>query len=867
MGPLDRNGARTDELAGDAIGAAGLRSDPGRTAAATRLVPGPGGNRAIDRLTDLAARLLGVPSAQVSLLTTEQVVAGGTGLSPGSIGASSALDDSMCSVTAESDGVLAVTDAAADPRVATLPPVVSGQVGAYLGFPLVNSVGRVVGALCAFDPESRGWSAFDVGIIEALAQSVMAELELSALSAEYELRRLRWDVASEGADIGSFEIDVRTGRMVIDERARALYGYPDDRVVVSRDDAVERIHPDDRGSVAAQYAAAVESGRDYRDEYRIARPGRPTRWVALRGRVQRDPEGRPTRLIGAVFDSTEARSARDQAAYLLETMATGFLAMDHDWRISYANARAEEILALPSDVMVGSSLWDVSPGLSDVEADGRYRRALDSGDPVEVEAYYPHLDAWFEVRAVPSADGLAVYFIDITSRRVAQEEAEAARRHAEAMRAQAEKAASRLALLATVSAELASSLEAETAVARLAELLVPSLADWCIVTLVDEAGTARDVGSWHRDLDLREVVARYAATRFDGRLRPGSHGEARAARRMVVTPSGVTETAATVIGSDEALAALRQLAPESAAVVPLITNDRVVGLVTLCRGAARLPMSDEALATAQQVADRVTIALDNARLYSDQRSLAEGLQRSLLTPPPDTDDAHIAVRYVPAAERASVGGDWFDSFLQPDGATVLVIGDVVGHDTEAAAAMGQLRGLLRGIAWSSGLGPAAVLAGLDDAMQGLAVDTTASAIVACLEQAGEHGQQGGRILRWSNAGHPPPLLLRPDGTVATLDAAAPELLLGIDPRTGRSESVLEVESGTTVLLYTDGLVERHGLSLDDGLARLARTLADLADLPLEVLCDELLSRMLPERSPDDVALVALRLRPGAGPAR
>src|SRR3712207_594986 len=99
-----------------------------------------------------------------------------------------------------------------------------------------------------------------------------------------------------------------------------------------------------------------------------------------------------------------------------------------------------------------------------------------------------------------------------------------------------------------------------------------------------------------------------------------------------------------------------------------------------------------------QVAARAGLVLDNARLYRQQRDLAEGLQRSLLTAPPEPDHSQVVVRYVPAAEAAQVGGDWYDAFLQPDGATVVVIGDVVGHDTRAAAAMSQVRTLLRGIA-------------------------------------------------------------------------------------------------------------------------------------------------------------------------
>ena len=121
---------------------------------------------------------------------------------------------------------------------------------------------------------------------------------------------------------------------------------------------------------------------------------------------------------------------------------------------------------------------------------------------------------------------------------------------------------------------------------------------------------------------------------------------------------------------------------------------------------------------------------------SQQAQLAEVLQRSLLTDPPAMGEAQIVARYVPAAEAARVGGDWYDAFPQRDGRAVLVIGDVVGHDTVAAAAMGQLRALLRGIAHYSGAGPAEVLRGLDEAIADMHTDTLATAAVARLEPTG-----------------------------------------------------------------------------------------------------------------------------------
>jgi serine phosphatase RsbU (regulator of sigma subunit) len=212
-------------------------------------------------------------------------------------------------------------------------------------------------------------------------------------------------------------------------------------------------------------------------------------------------------------------------------------------------------------------------------------------------------------------------------------------------------------------------------------------------------------------------------------------------------------------------------------------------------------------------------------------------------------------------EVAEVGGDWYDAFLQPSGATMVVIGDVVGHDTAAAAAMGQLRGMLRGIAYREGPGPAAVLTELDAAIQGLGMGTMATAAIARVEQTQEERAAGLTRLRWSNAGHPPPLLLHADGRIEELTNPRAELMLGVDPTARRTDSVVTVEHGATLLLYTDGLVEGRDLPLDEGIARLRSALAELADEPLAALCDDVIERLRPEGLQDDVALVAVRLHP------
>ena len=192
---------------------------------------------------------------------------------------------------------------------------------------------------------------------------------------------------------------------------------------------------------------------------------------------------------------------------------------------------------------------------------------------------------------------------------------------------------------------------------------------------------------------------------------------------------------------------------------------------------------------------------------------------------------------------------------------MLVIGDVVGHDTEAAAAMGQLRGMLRGIAYRDGAGPGAVLTELDAAIEGLGMDTMATAAIARLEQTDEEKAAGITRIRWSNAGHPPPLVIHHDGRIEELLTARTELMLGVDPATPRSETVVTVRRGSTLLLYTDGLVEGRDLPLDDGIARLREVFAELAGEPLPVLCDAVIERLRPEGLQDDIALVAIRLHP------
>jgi hypothetical protein len=239
--------------------------------------------------------------------------------------------------------------------------------------------------------------------------------------------------------------------------------------------------------------------------------------------------------------------------------------------------------------------------------------------------------------------------------------------------------------------------------------------------------------------------------------------------------------------------------------------------------------------------------------------MSETLQRSMLTEPDQPDHLQLAVRYAPAADHARVGGDWYDAFLDRDGALCLVIGDVAGHDRNAAAIMGQLRNLLRGIVYAVGDPPDAILATLDGAIRHLDITPFATAVLAKVEQTPADAAAGQRRLRWTNAGHPAPLLIDPDGTARFLDTA-PEMFLGAATGATRSDHEQLLVPGSTLLLYTDGLVERRDADIDTGLHWLAQTAARFADRSLDELCDTLLAAV-DAHTDDDVALLAVRAHP------
>ncbi len=454
--------------------------------------------------------------------------------------------------------------------------------------------------------------------------------------------------------------------------------------------------------------------------------------------------------------------------------------------------------------------------------------------------------------------GAVVVFNDATIRHVEVERHEARQRANALARERLVEQNERLELLGRVG-EAVSTLDTVEALRRLARLSVGRVADWCVVDAA-EAGRVERVALASRDPD------RFPELRVTRPLPPPTATATGALARALTTGGQQVHSCAESSGtSDDPLdleqaRLLAELGCAYALVTPLTVRRQVLGAMTWGRLDPDRPFQPEDRALAAEVGRRAGLALENARLFGQQRRVAEALQRSLLTVLPQPDHLHITARYLPATEGAQVGGDWYDAFVLPGGATSIVIGDILGHDLAAAAQMGQVRNMLRSISADRLEPPSGVLARLDRGLRDLRVEALATCLLGRIEQPPQLRGSGRRLLRWSSAGHLPPVVVAADGRVRLLDEPG-DLMLGVEPDLPRSDSVTVLEPGDTVWLCTDGLVERSDQSLDQGLARLRRALTSLHRLPLDEACDRLLERMLPFGHPDDVAVLAVRAHP------
>ncbi|MDA0632040.1 SpoIIE family protein phosphatase [Nonomuraea sp. MCN248] len=413
----------------------------------------------------------------------------------------------------------------------------------------------------------------------------------------------------------------------------------------------------------------------------------------------------------------------------------------------------------------------------------------------------------------------------------------------------------RLALLAETTTTLTSSLDAGETLRQLVRLVVPLLGDWAVIDLLtEEGGVSRaavvcyENGDWTHREDL------------EGPMPPVPRGSSMPLSRAL---RGVTATLAgpqNYQGPPDADIALvqrelfRATGMHSACIAPIRGVREAVGAMTLGRSARPEPFTTADLLLVEDIARRAGLALDNARLYERQRRVAETMQRHLLPQLPRVPGVEMGACYLPAPRASQVGGDWYDAFVLPGDVIGLVIGDVVGHDLDAASGMAQVCNMLRAYAGEGEESPSVIVDRLDRAVTRIAEDTMATVVYARLERL-----ESGRFrLRWTNAGHPPPLLVRSDGRTRFLEAGGGPLLgTGLRPR--RVDARVDLPPGSTVVMYTDGLIESHRHSLDEGMERLSRQALALAHRPFGSLCEALLTAVRPEDNDDDVAMLVVRI--------
>jgi PAS domain S-box-containing protein len=561
-----------------------------------------------------------------------------------------------------------------------------------------------------------------------------------------------------------------------------------------------------------------------------------------------------SRLLGLVRTGIE-RSARQERALrsserrtrlIVDSARDGFISTDADGRVLDINASAERLLGRPRAEVLGRPFQDL-------------------GIPPEVHAK-------FDERRRALLEGAAEEGMRHLALRVTIDRPDGTRLNGETMIWVVEREGEWMfnARLTDIGDRLRDEAERERRVRAEAERAEAERATATIGRLQAVA----DAALTHRDLDAllpailartRDVMHAEAAALLllqeDGRLSlvtsdpvEGHHDRPASVAADAGIAGRVLQTRAPVLLDDpppEDLAdpSILEAGISSMIGVPLIAHDEIIGVIEIgTRKPRRLGPEDVDLL--RLTADRVALAVDHARAFGREHRIAETLQRSLLPQTlPSLPGIALGARYLPAASEAEVGGDWYDAIALTGGRALLVLGDVSGKGLAAASTLGALRSAIRAYALE-GHGPAEIAARLNDfVLADPGREHMATLVLAMFDPVGGE-------LTWVNAGHPSPLILSPDG-VATLLEGGRSVPLGVLPFPSYAVATTTLEPGGALVLYTDGLIERRGEHLDDGMALLLRAAAH-GPLDPEALCDRMLAAAAPTgATSDDIALLAL----------
>ncbi|MDX3572659.1 SpoIIE family protein phosphatase [Streptomyces sp. ID05-47C] len=619
--------------------------------------------------------------------------------------------------------------------------------------------------------------------------------------------------------------------------------------------------PEGNGELADQLTRRVHAGETvvgtlwvrHRDGHQVTME----MWIVPAA----DARGRAGALLIAVETSQVLRMRDSLAALesLFSQSPIGLATLGTDLRFLRVNDALARMNGLSAAEHVGKRLTEVVPGVNAADLESTMQKVLDRGTAVvDVRrtgrtASDPRHDRTWSCSYAPLVDGagrtlgLIASLIDITESQRAEADAERARR--------------RFALLAEAGTRIGTTLDLRQTAEEIVQMLVPQLADSADVQLLEEVMQPDESAA-----STQGVVRRMAAHFPDpaaptAKLVPGTtsqipHGSL---YERVITEGRPTNlyrsdvpALVTDPGSDDLREYLMTLG--SARLIPLVARGKVLGAVVVTRLRSREPFDEQDCVLIDELAARAALNIDNALMYTRQRAAAITLQRSLTNSAlPVVPGLELTGRYLPASEH-DVGGDWFDVIALPEGRTGLVIGDVMGHGIHAAAVMGQLRTAVRTLARHD-IHPARLLRSLDAVVADMGEDEMATCVYAVHDPA-----SGGCLV--ARAGHLPPAVMAPDGSIRFLDGP-PGTPLGTGGHEFRAEEV-PLPPGSLLVLYTDGLVEDRGRDLDQGLDRLAQALRT-PGRSLASLCDDVLGQMLPQPAKDDVAILMARPQQPDGP--
>ncbi len=414
-------------------------------------------------------------------------------------------------------------------------------------------------------------------------------------------------------------------------------------------------------------------------------------------------------------------------------------------------------------------------------------------------------------------------------------------------RAEAEESARQLQFLADASAELAGSLDYRSTLAKVADLVVPGLADWCAVDVLERgelttlavAHADPEKVAWAWELQRRYPPDRDAPTGARNVVRTG---------QSELYESITDEMLAAGARDEEHLRLARELHLRSAIVVPLRVHDRTFGAITLIRAETARRYGPADLAMAEDLGRRAATAIENAQLHSATSDVARELQRAVLPADLDTIADWQVAAYSQPGDESGVGGDFYDAVPLPDGRLAVFIGDVMGHGVQAAAAMASLRASVRAF-MSVDPAPAAVLDYLHKMFDLLAIAQLVSLVYVVIDP-------DTASLDLVNAGHYPPLIVGKDRTVRFANTP-PRRPLGMERDVCRS-ATFPFDATDTLLLFTDGLVERRTENIDEGLDRVRDKAEVLTGADLQEGLRLLVERVQRERGDDDVTALAVR---------